>query len=81
MRQAAQTTFDELLKSIEVCQKENKLKRDDPLLLANTVWVWAHGLSMLLIDQQIDVTEQMHVLPTLLSQDLTPDKKGIEKII
>lgn len=81
LRQAAQTTFDELLKSIEVCQKENRLKQNDPLLLANTVWAWAHGLSMLLIDRQIDITEQMQVLPTLLTPDSAPDRAGIEKMI
>ncbi len=81
LHQAAQATFSELLKSIEVCQKENKLNQDDPLLLANTVWAWAHGLSMLLIDRQIDITEKMHVLPALLTPDSTPDRDGIEKMI
>ena len=81
LHKAAQSTFSELIKSIEACQKENKIKNDDSLLVANTVWAWAHGLSMLLIDRQIDTTEHMQILPTLLTNDPTPEIDSFEKMI
>ena len=79
--QAAQLAFSELQKSVEICQKERRIKQTDPLLLANTVWAWAHGLSMLLIDGQLDITEQMHLLPALVTENSKHYGEGIEHIV
>ena len=47
------SVFDLLVTSIQACQAEDKIKPGEPLALAYTVWATIHGLSSLLIDNQI----------------------------
>lgn len=77
--ETVQATFNELLTSIETCRKEGTIHQGDPLYLANTVWAWAHGISMLLIDGQIDASGG--IMPTLLAQDQMSDTDRIDEFI
>jgi AcrR family transcriptional regulator len=64
---AAKETFDEYLKAVKTYQEEEKITIVDYSILANYFWTIIHGLTVLLIDGQIQITGDDYGLPTLLS--------------
>lgn len=63
---AAETAFNELLCAVNICQAEKKIKQFNPVIIANTLWSTAHGISSLLIDGQMPAVNTFHELPTVL---------------
>lgn len=59
--------FNEYLIAVKAFQKEKKINFVDYSILANYFWTTVHGLAVLLIDDQIQVSGKNCGLPTLLS--------------
>jgi AcrR family transcriptional regulator len=66
---AAKETFDEFLRAVKTLQEEKNIAVVDYSLLANYFWTIVHGLTILLIDGQIQITGNDYGLPTLLSPE------------
>lgn len=66
LTKTAEASFNELLKAVKICQTEGLLKPLDTYVIANTLWVFTHGLSTLLIDGQIQAINALTGPPTLL---------------
>ncbi len=60
-------TFIEYLKAVKALQEENDMSTEDYSILANNFWTIVHGLAVLLIDGQIQVSGENYGLPTLFS--------------
>lgn len=63
---AARETFNEYLKAVKALQNEKRITIVDYSILANYFWTIVHGLAILLIDGQIQITGENYGLPTLL---------------
>ena len=62
----AETTFNELLYAVKVCQDEGLVKPLNTYIIANTLWATTHGVSTLLIDGQIQAVNAMMGVPALV---------------
>jgi AcrR family transcriptional regulator len=49
------TAFDELLSMVERCQSEGVIHPGDPLIIANALWAFAHGVACLAIDDHLKI--------------------------
>ena len=78
---AAKETFDEFLIAVEAFQKENKIKSDDIIILANFLWATVHGLATLLIDGHIQLTNGNHGMPTLLTNEIAKSVDSVPSMI
>jgi AcrR family transcriptional regulator len=81
LRAAAKDAFSEVNVIIEACQDSGLFKEHDSLSLANIVWATVHGLSTLIIDNQIyteDIGEG-----SLESQPGTeiPNKRNLDNLV
>jgi AcrR family transcriptional regulator len=47
--------FDRLLSAVKRCQSEGAVRGDDPLVVANTLWAFAHGVACLAIDDHLKI--------------------------
>jgi AcrR family transcriptional regulator len=65
LSEASLSAYDELISLIEVCQKEDRLVGEDPLSVANVFWAMCHGLSMLLLSGQIQVSYRIIRIPVM----------------
>jgi hypothetical protein len=76
LRTAGSAAFGEVVKIIQICQQEKKIKPGAPLELAYVAWAAAHGLSSLLIDGRIkkpyNVDELAHLTIQTLLEGLRP---------
>ncbi len=54
---AAKGTFNLLSKAIDDCGRKGALKLDSSIALANVAWALLHGLSVLAINRQINLSE------------------------
>jgi AcrR family transcriptional regulator len=76
---ASLSTYDELISLIEVCQKERRIVGEDPLSVANVFWAMCHGLSMLVLSGQIQVSYRFIRIPVMnihgRSEELDPIQK------
>lgn len=71
LRSDARETFNAYLIAVKAMQEDKNLTSLDDSVLANYFWSIVHGLAILLINGQIQVTGQNCGLPTLLD-DQTP---------
>jgi AcrR family transcriptional regulator len=77
----ARETFNEYLIAVKALQVEKNITLSDYSVLANYFWTTVHGLSILLIDGQIQVSGENYGFPTLLTDD-QPDIMGnVESMI
>jgi len=53
LREAATAAWQTLGEGVAACQRARRIRPGDPMPLAFTVWCLAHGLSVLLVDEQI----------------------------
>jgi AcrR family transcriptional regulator len=53
LREAAMAAWQTLGEAVVACQGVHRMRAGDPMPLAFTVWCLAHGLSVLLVDEQI----------------------------
>lgn len=81
LQAAARAAFDEAMIVIEACQKENLVKGDDPLALANVVWATVHGLSTLLINEQIQTGDRGYGLHTLLADEGVQTSSNVHPLV
>lgn len=68
---AAEAAYNELLISIDAWLEEYEYPTESRLSLVNLIWASFHGLTLLLIDGQIRVTNGVQGMPTLLTQSKT----------
>jgi AcrR family transcriptional regulator len=73
---AGNAVFDLLMGSIERCQRQNLIKPGDPRDLAHVVWALVHGLSTLLINQQLTQLTDVRPMAALATQTLA---EGLNK--
>lgn len=78
--EASGTSFNELLTAVQICQDQKKIKPFEPIVVANTLWATAHGLSFLLIDGQVSSENTLQELPALLQQQKGPIRPDIRQI-
>ena len=55
---AARGTFEIVVQETIACQTAGKLRKGDPIELAQILWSTVHGLSMLMIDKQLDLPSE-----------------------
>lgn len=67
LRMAAKETFNEYLKAVRGFQAEKNIAVDNYSILANHSWATVHGLAILILDRQIQVSGADYGLPTLLT--------------
>jgi hypothetical protein len=77
---AAETTFNELLCAVNACQEEKLIKPINPYIIANTLWAMTHGISMLLIDGQIQAANAFKGMPAMLQPGIQQGKVDVRKI-
>lgn len=77
---AAETSFNELLYAVKACQEEKLIKPINPYIIANTLWSLTHGISMLLIDGQIQSANAFQGMPAMLQPDIEAGKVDVRKI-
>ncbi len=77
---AAEATFKELLYAVNRCQDEKLIKPFNPYIIANTLWSTTHGISMLLIDGQIQAANAFKDLPALLQPGIDTGKIDVKQI-
>jgi AcrR family transcriptional regulator len=77
----ARETFNEYLTAIKNLQEEKSITTVDYTILANYFWTIVHGLAILLIDGQIQITGKSCGLPTLLSAEKTNSMGDIQSMI
>lgn len=65
----AKETFNEYLTAVKAFQDEKNINIVDYSILANYFWTTVHGLAVLLINNQIQISGQNYGLPTLLSDE------------
>ena len=77
---AAENSFNELLYAVKACQDEKLIKPINPYIIANTLWSLTHGISMLLIDGQIQSANAFKGMPAMLQPDIEAGKVDVRKI-
>ena len=77
----ARETFNEYLVAVKAFQEEKNITLSDYSVLANYFWTTVHGLSILLIDGQIQVSGENYGLPTLLTDDKTDIMGSVKSMI
>ena len=77
---AAESSFNELLYAVKACQEEKLIKSINPYIIANTLWSLTHGISMLLIDGQIQSANAFRGMPAILQPDIEAGKIDVRKI-
>lgn len=77
----ARETFNEYLKAVKALQNEKSITIGDHTILANYFWTMVHGLAILLIDGQIQITGENCGLPTLLRNKKTNIMGDIQSMI
>ncbi len=77
---AAGTSFNELLTAVQICRDQKKIKPFDPIVVANTLWAMAHGISSLVIDGQVPTENTFQELPALLQKQKGAIKLDIRQI-
>jgi AcrR family transcriptional regulator len=65
----ARETFSEYLIAVKALQDEKNITTAGHSILANYFWTIVHGLAILLIDGQIQITGKNYGLPTLLGDE------------
>lgn len=80
LAKAADASFNELLSAVTVCQDEKLVKPINPYIIANTLWSMTHGISMLLIDGQIQTVDAFKGLPALLQPGREPGRVDVKQI-
>lgn len=78
---ASLSAYDELISLIEVCQTEERIVGVDPLSVANVFWAMCHGLSMLLLSGQIQVSYRIIRIPVMNITGRAEDLDSIQKFI
>jgi hypothetical protein len=78
---ASLSAYNELISLIEACQKEKRIAGEDPLSVANVFWAMCHGLSMLLLSGQIQVSYQIIRIPAMNITGRTENLDNIQKFI
>jgi len=78
---ASLSAYDELISLIEICQKEKRIAGEDPLSVANVFWAMCHGLSMLLLSGQIQVSYRIIRIPVMNIQGRAEDLDNIQRFI
>jgi AcrR family transcriptional regulator len=78
---ASLSAYDELISLIEICQEEKRIAGEDPLSVANVFWAMCHGLSMLLLSGQIQVSYRIIRIPVMNIQGRAEDLDNIQKFI
>ena len=53
LREAAMAAWQTLGEAVVACQRARRMRAGDPMPLAFAMWCLAHGLSVLLVDEQI----------------------------
>ncbi len=73
--ESAKATFNDFVSATEAFLEENKIGPDNLMPLVNFSWITVHGLSTLLIENQIKTTGEGHGVPSLLigAEDLKID--------
>ena len=77
---AAESSFTELLYAVKACQEEKLIKPINPYIIANTLWSLTHGISMLLIDGQIQSANAFRGMPAMLQPDIEAGQVDVRKI-
>lgn len=77
---AAEGSFNELLSAVKVCQDEKKIKPFNTFVVANTLWSTTHGISSLLIDEQVSAVNAFQGLPALLQPDVDRGKVDVRQV-
>jgi hypothetical protein len=77
---AAETSFSELLYAVKACQEETLIKPMNPYIIANTLWSMTHGISMLLIDGQIQAANAFKGMPAMLQPGIEQGQVDVRKI-
>jgi AcrR family transcriptional regulator len=54
LREASRTAFLLLLRVVNECQRAGRIRRGDSIELALSAWSLVHGLSLLILDRQVD---------------------------
>ncbi len=81
MSAASLSAYDELISVIEACQKEKRIVGEDPLSVANVFWAMCHGLSMLLLSGQIQVSYRIIRIPVMNIQGRAENLDNNQKFI
>ena len=77
---AVGTAFNELLHAVQACQSDKMIKPFNPMIIANTLWALAHGISTLLIDGQVPMENAFRDLPVLLQEKEESARPDIRRI-
>ncbi|MBU0516785.1 MAG: WHG domain-containing protein [Proteobacteria bacterium] len=78
---AEERTFNEFLGAVEAFKEDFTITSDEVILVAITAWSTVHGLSTLLIDGQIHITNDSSGSPTLLTDDIGRNEDDMQKLI
>jgi AcrR family transcriptional regulator len=77
----ARETFNEYLTAVKALQEDKQIAIADYAVLANYFWTIVHGLAILLINGQIQVTGPNYGLPTLLNDELPNGGGDVQSMI
>ena len=77
----ARETFNEYLIAVKALQEDKRIAPVEYSLLANYFWTIVHGLAILLINGQIQITGQNYGLPTLLNDERLNRKGDVQSMI
>ena len=80
LRTAAMAAWQTLGEAVVACQRARRMRAGDPMALAFTVWCLAHGLSVLLVDEQIPPSVLAHYPVERLAEFVTKIlSEGLER--
>lgn len=68
LQEAAEALFALLLGMIERCQQAGQMRLEEPHLLAQVVWANVHGLSLLLLDSQLNPETDPDIIASLATR-------------
>ncbi len=78
---AAEATFNEILIAVEVFLKEYNIELKDPLSLATMGWATLHGLSTLILDGQLQMSEKGFSPPSIFTDDKAQQTVNIQQVV
>ena len=81
LRANARAAFSVVAEIIEACQWENKIINEESHSLPNVAWATVHGLSMLIIDGQIQNGDTLQGIHPLFTEENTSPSGNARKLV
>lgn len=80
-KKIAEAAITEVFLAVERLKTKDLLKPIEPMIIANTLWALIHGISTLLMDGQINISNAFLNLPAILIKEENHSKLDVHKII